>query len=627
MSGEPRDGGPMRLSAGLGFRFHVLLALGMLVPAAFVAIIGLFRLRELDDRMLHGREEAAALVSARLQAELGVDLEVLQRLAAVSRGPLGAATPVVDATPFRQGRAQFHYLGGVFLLDRDGRVLLEEPQRERSVAPSPDLPELRAVLDTAKPAITGLVRADGTSRAWALVAVTDWEGRAVGAVGGVLDHALSHEPRPLSMLSLSPGGTAVVVDSHGGILAGTSGAADLSDACIQRIAEAARGRQTTAGAWAECDSASASVVVAAAPVLVAPWAVAVIEPAEQVLATTTLMPGSLPLLALALILIAGAFAWGTARSVTRPVATLTAAAERIAGGVFEPAIPDLGDDEVGRLGNSLEDMRVALSELVAERARHAEELERRVAERTRELEIANAQLRERDEARAKLLRMVITAQEDERKRIARELHDDTTQKLAVLVMGVERAAQALRQEGRPVPLEEVKQLAVSALDEVHRLIRDLRPSVLDDLGLYSAVRWYAENTLSPRGIALRCELGELEPTLPAAWDIALFRMCQEAVNNVARHAQAETVLIQLGVEDGELRIEIEDDGRGFEPDAPRPEGDRLHWGLIGIRERAELLGGTARIESSPGHGTRVEIRVRLPQDAVAAGRRQAAGEG
>jgi signal transduction histidine kinase len=162
---------------------------------------------------------------------------------------------------------------------------------------------------------------------------------------------------------------------------------------------------------------------------------------------------------------------------------------------------------------------------------------------------------------------------------------------------------------------------------VHRLIRDLRPSVLDDLGLFSAIRWYAENTLKTSGIAVRCELGDVEPTLPAAWDIALFRMCQEAVNNVARHAQAESVLIQVGVESGKLRIEIEDDGRGFEAGAPRPAEDRPHWGLVGMQERAELLGGTARIDSSPGHGTRVEIVVPLPADAPAVPRSAAAGEG
>jgi signal transduction histidine kinase len=575
--------------------------------------------------MMHGREEAARLVAARLHAELDVDLEVLQRLAALTRNALSGTESPVDVAPFRQGRAQFHYLGGVFLLDREGRVLVEEPPRERSVAPPPDLPELREVLSTAKPAITALHQTSEYARAWALVAVTDWQGRAVGVVGGVLDHALSHEPRPLAMLSLADGGKAVIVDSRGAVLASSEGAPTLSAACIDRIAVVAQGRRSESGIWSECDPAI-SVVGAAAPVGVAPWAVGLVVPAAGVLASTGVVPRSFPILGLVLVAVAGAFAWGAARSVTRPVATLTAAAERIASGVFEPPLPDLGDDEVGRLGLALEEMRVALRDLVAERARHAQDLERRVTERTRELASANAQLRERDETRARLLRMVITAQEDERKRIARELHDDTTQKLAVLVMGVERAAQALHVEGRPLPLDEVKQLAVSALDEVHRLIRDLRPSVLDDLGLYSAVRWYAEKTLSPRDIAVRCELGDPEPVLPPAWDIALFRMCQEAVNNVARHAHAESVLIQLGVERGELRIEIEDDGRGFDVAGARPE-DRPHWGLIGIQERAELLGGTVTFDSAPGRGTRVEIRVPLPEDAIATAPKRAAGEG
>ena len=100
----------------------------------------------------------------------------------------------------------------------------------------------------------------------------------------------------------------------------------------------------------------------------------------------------------------------------------------------------------------------------------------------------NAALREREEARGQLLRKVITAQEDERKRVARELHDQTTQALAVLLMRIERAAEAIR-AGKDPGLEEVKVLATWALDDVHRLILDLRPSVLDDLGLASAIRW------------------------------------------------------------------------------------------------------------------------------------------
>jgi signal transduction histidine kinase len=312
--------------------------------------------------------------------------------------------------------------------------------------------------------------------------------------------------------------------------------------------------------------------------------------------------------------IAGLFGWGASRSVTQPVAVLTDHAERIAAGELASPIPRLGADEVGRLGKSLERMRENLKDTL-ERVEEANALlERRVAERTKELNEANAELKVREEARGQLLRKVITAQEDERKRIARELHDETTQSLAVLAMGLDAAQDALR-GGLAPRLDEVKAVAVKTLEDVHRIILDLRPSVLDDLGLLSAVQWYGDRALASRGISVRCEFGELK-RLPPEMETALFRMCQEAMSNVARHAQATAVLVQVGVEGGELVIEIEDDGKGFDPGAAGRREGRPSWGLMGIRERAEILGGTAKIESAPGQGTHVEVRIPLPREPV-----------
>jgi signal transduction histidine kinase len=98
-------------------------------------------------------------------------------------------------------------------------------------------------------------------------------------------------------------------------------------------------------------------------------------------------------------------------------------------------------------------------------------------------------------------------------------------------------------------------------------------------------------------------------------EIAVFRICQEAMNNIERHARAESVLIQLEAAGGELRIEIEDDGQGFDPEGPGP-ADRPHYGILGIKERAKLLGGSARIDSGPGQGTRVEVRIPLAEGAA-----------
>jgi signal transduction histidine kinase len=114
---------------------------------------------------------------------------------------------------------------------------------------------------------------------------------------------------------------------------------------------------------------------------------------------------------------------------------------------------------------------------------------------------------------------------------------------------------------------------------------------------------------------VRCEIGELEHRLPPEVEIALFRICQETMNNIARHARAESVLIQLGAEGDDIVIDIEDDGVGFDPAGPAKK-DRPHYGLLGIRERAELLGGRASVESAPGKGTRVEVRVPIQREGA-----------
>ena len=220
------------------------------------------------------------------------------------------------------------------------------------------------------------------------------------------------------------------------------------------------------------------------------------------------LPGTWSAVGLALQLaLVGTFAWGAAQSVTRPVGVLTSRPSGSEGSLAWP-IPDLGSDEVGRLGKALERMREALRGTLAELEQVNLKLELRVDDRTRELNEALERLRERDADRGQLLRKVITAQEDERKRIARELHDETTQSLAVLAMGLEAAQDAIR-GGLTPRLDEVKAVAVRTLEDVHRLILDLRPSVLDDLGLFSAIRWYAQRSLETRDISVRCEFGEL----------------------------------------------------------------------------------------------------------------------
>jgi len=186
----------------------------------------------------------------------------------------------------------------------------------------------------------------------------------------------------------------------------------------------------------------------------------------------------------------------------------------------------------------------------------------------------------------------------------------------VLAMALETACATLADGPVRARLVEAKGLTVRALDELHRLIYDLRPSILDDLGLLPAIRWFAERHLTPLGITVRCECSDLDERLPVELAVALFRIVQEAITNIAKHAEAETVLVQCGPVGGELVIEIEDDGRGFDPAEVSVSGDTARGlGLAGMRERVELVGGQIAIDSAPGRGVHVTVRVPLPGEA------------
>ncbi|WP_242352490.1 MULTISPECIES: sensor histidine kinase [Anaeromyxobacter] len=599
-------------------RVYLLMAIGIFFPIVLLAAAGLYWMRGFDERILAGRNAAATAVAAHFDEGLTADLESLQRLASALSAGFGDADLSDERRLVRTGHESFRHRDTIFLLDREQNVIAEEPIGAVTEVPLAAQALVEEVLASGRPRLSGLVLEPRGQVIHELVPVRSWKGEVVGVMGGTFRPDRRDFGRMLQHLRRGRTGFADLLDADGHVIASSErGRAGRAAGCTGGVRKLLEARRTTSVSCRECHEdgstpATNDELMTFAPLGSAPWAVVVRQPMAEALPTQGAVPwyivGFGLFLQLALV---GTFAWGAAQSVTRPVGVLTFEAERIARGELGWPIPDLGSDEVGRLGQALERMRGALRATLAQVAEVNAQLEQRVEERTRELNDALGQVRERDADRGQLLSKVITAQEDERKRIARELHDETTQSLAVLAMGLEAAQDAMR-AGKTPRLDEVKAVAVRTLEDVHRLILDLRPSVLDDLGLFSAIRWYAERSLETRGISVRCEFGELDRRLPPELETALFRMCQETMSNVARHAQATAVLVQVGVEGDQLQIEIEDDGRGFDVEAAARREGRRPWGLLGIRERAEILGGSARIDSAPGKGTRVQVRVPLP---------------
>lgn len=208
----------------------------------------------------------------------------------------------------------------------------------------------------------------------------------------------------------------------------------------------------------------------------------------------------------------------------------------------------------------------------------------------------------REDDRVEWLRRLIEGQEEERRRIARELHDEMSQHLTGLTLGLHAAEQA-GDADRPGIIGRLQDL-VSTIDRgVHRLSRDLRPAALDDLGLTSALSAFADEWSATTGVVCDCSSRHGEDRLPAPVETTVYRIAQEALTNVARHAGARHVSVLVDRHDDRVTLVVEDDGGGFEvgPAGKRTGGTRL--GLIGIRERAALLGGTVTIESSPAGTT------------------------
>jgi signal transduction histidine kinase len=242
------------------------------------------------------------------------------------------------------------------------------------------------------------------------------------------------------------------------------------------------------------------------------------------------------------------------------------------------------------------------------------ETQRRIAE----LQAARVEEAERREAlHGQLLGQIVAAQEAERQRIARELHDATGQSLTALGLGLRGVASALPSDSAPAAarLRQLETMAAASLDELRQLIADLRPSHLDDLGLPAALRWYAKQVQERTGLEVCVEIEGRQQALSSPVKIALFRIAQEALNNVIKHSGASTARLQLAFSNGQVRLLIHDDGCGFAPPARRgsavagASAGRPAWGLLGMQERAELLGGEFHVESAPARGTSVSVVV------------------
>ena len=201
----------------------------------------------------------------------------------------------------------------------------------------------------------------------------------------------------------------------------------------------------------------------------------------------------------------------------------------------------------------------------------------------------------------------VRATEDERRRIARELHDDTAQRLATLILRVRRLADEEDAPTRRALIEEIRGEIVETAEDVKRISRGLRPPELEEVGLAPAVQAHVRTLKERLGFDVDADLHDVDTHLDLTGKLALYRIVQEALSNVRRHAGAEHTRLRLREDDGYVVAEVRDDGCGFDPSSGMQLDRGL--GLIGMRERASMVGGALLIESAPGAGTTVRASI------------------
>ncbi len=604
---------------GLRTKMAVLVVIGIISLVSLFAYLGTAAQSENIERTLHERVVLAQAAASHVDYVLSAIQNDLTDVASKENwnDPANAAAALHDV--YR--RLNF-FASHVMLLSRDGHIIAEYPSLSSPTALE-NLAQVSAVLGGQPFAVARYQRSPVGSFPVALAAVPirDTTGEIVGALAIDIDLAGPNVDIFAHPIGLGETGYMDLIDRSGVILASTrperiGQESDHGQSLMGLI----RDHRQAVSACHDCHTSAEQVspvaeVLAFAPLDRVEWGVAIRQSEAEVFATPRLL--QLRVFVLMLISIAGALVlvYATTRNVIWPIRGLTAATRRIAAGDLTTPILVYGQDEIAELAHSFDAMRARLNTSIAETHALNRELDARVRERTAELEKAlaenaklYAEVQRKDELHRKLLYRTISAQEEERKRISRELHDETAQLLTGLGYALDNAEADAPEETQQA-LERMHTLTDTALDGIHRIISDLRPSMLDHLGFISALRWYAETRFEGLGIQFSIrEIGDTQ-RLPAPIETAVFRVVQEAINNIAQHSHADHASFVFQFADDCVEARIADDGNGFDP-AGITTGDS-HWGmgLMGMEERMSAIGGTFRLRSSPGAGTVIRLHV------------------
>jgi len=300
------------------------------------------------------------------------------------------------------------------------------------------------------------------------------------------------------------------------------------------------------------------------------------------------------LITLMVCLLASAGATLLAHLIVKPIHDLAGAARQIRNGNYSVQAEVLDEAELGQLAAAFNEMAASLKQEAVEHDRLLEEL------------------RAKEVTRTSLLNKLFTVQEDERRRLSRELHDESGQSLASMLAYMKLLSSKLTTEPQKELLLQTRNVAMDIMGNLRRMAIELRPPILDDLGILTAMRKYIDTFRHHQGCSVACLLPDTDPMPAGPVSLALYRILQESLVNIAKHAQAGSVRIELAVRGRQIELSVSDDGTGASAEALAQAFRNHRLGIFGMKERTELLGGSFTLDSRPDRGT--TVKAILPLD-------------
>jgi signal transduction histidine kinase len=503
----------------------------------------------------------------------------------------------------------------IFLMDVQGNVVLTYPHQEEGQINLMSIPYVSRTILEGKPVISDVYTFESTQRKviFALVPLRNREGKIIGVAGGEIDPTNYTFTQIIKSIPVGATTNIELVDSRGTIIASNDPKRILTSSDHNKfLGNLIASGKSTVGTCHRCHDEEKTGgqrtkdMLAFVPLSLAPWGISVREPQEIVFSPSTQLKKAF--LVLSLISVATAFVLGIglSRGIVKPVQSLINATQKIAKGNLSEPITSSSSDEIGTLARSFDAMRIKLHDSLESIQRHNIELEHRVMERTQ-------QIRQSRNKVENLLKKLISSQEDERKRIARGLHDDILQDISAFLIKLD-ICKLYPEKISEEKIEEMRRIALKTIDGIHDVIKNLRPTILDDLGLEAAIKWLLDKHLGERGINHYLTIhAEKDKRFDPRVEITLFRIIQESIMNIARHSDAANVVVVLKAEGDAVVVDIEDDGEGFDVHSVlrhATDGGR-GLGILGMKERASLLDGKLEVCSSPGKGTKVSLRIPL----------------